>query len=316
MQISARAPAATIRSPWLPQVPGLVRALRLHQWTKNLLVFVPILLAGRLDELPALITTVAAFVALGLIASGSYLINDVRDLPDDRAHWSKRHRALASGQLSVGLALLAAVLLIAAGLAAGALISAATAGFLCLVSAPDALPTPSASSASPYSTGWFSQRSSPCASASASSRPRCDRRPGCWCSPCSCSPRSATRGGMPNSRRRWNGEKPRSPAVDTAPLDAPLVMALGVGAGLGATLIAVLYILDDAFVQTFYGNKAALWALPPVLFLFIARIWIKCQRGEMREHPLDFALKDPAGLALGAAALILFLLAWLGPAWL
>jgi hypothetical protein len=36
----------------------------------------------------------------------------------------------------------------------------------------------------------------------------------------------------------------------------------------------------------------------------------------MREHPLDFALKDPAGLTLGAVALVLFLLAWLGPAWL
>ena len=315
MQISARAPAATIRSPWLPQVPGLVRALRLHQWTKNLLVFVPILLAGRLDELPALITTVTAFVALGLIASGSYLINDVRDLPDDRAHWSKRHRPLASGQLSVGLAMLAAALLIVAGLAAGALISAATAGFLCLYLLLTLAYTFGLKRI-PLLDGLvlatlFTLRLGIGIVAA-------EVRPSPWLlvfsmfmftSLCYARRHAELAQAVERGETEIAGRGYRT-------VDAPLVMALGVGAGLGATLIAVLYILDDAFVQTFYGNKAALWALPPVLFLFIARIWIKCQRGEMREHPLDFALKDPAGLALGAAALILFLLAWLGPAWL
>lgn len=65
-------------------------------------------------------------------------------------------------------------------------------------------------------------------------------------------------------------------------------------------------------MQTFHGNRIALGALPPILFLFVARIWLKCQRNEMPEHALDFALKDPAGLSLAGLALVLFMLAWLG----
>lgn len=315
MHVSVQAPAATIRSPWLPQMPGLVRALRLHQWTKNLLVFVPILLAGRLNDFPPLIMTLAAFVAVGLVASGSYLINDLRDLPDDRAHWSKRHRPLAAGQLSIGLAVLASCLLIAGGLATATLVSAATAGFLSLY----LLLTLA------YSFGLkriplldglvlatlFTLRLGIGIVAA-------EVRPSPWLlvfsmfmftSLCYARRHAELAQAMERGETGIVGRGYRT-------ADAPLVMVMGVGAGLGATLIAVLYILDDAYRQTFYGNKAALWALPPVLFLFLARIWIKCQRSEMQEHPLDFALRDPAGLALAAAALVLFLLAWLGPAWL
>jgi 4-hydroxybenzoate polyprenyltransferase len=311
MDGSAQAPAATLRSPLLPQLRALARALRLHQWAKNLLVFVPILLSGRLFELSPLATTTVAFLALGLVASGSYLINDLRDLDDDRVHRTKRHRPLASGRLSIGLAILAAALLVASGLAAAALVSARVANFLCLylvltlaytfglkrVPLLDGLVLATLftfrlaigiAAADVRASPWLLTFSMFLFTSLSYARRHAELA------------QAAQQGAT-----EINGRGYRTP-------DLPLVLTMGVGAGLGATLIAVLYIIDDAYVQTFYGNKAALWALPPLLFLFVARIWLKCQRNEMPEHPLDFALKDRAALTLAALAFVLFMLAWLG----
>src|SRR6187401_3150769 len=79
---------------------ALVRSLRLHQCAKNLIVFVPLILGGRLTDLDEVFNTVVAFVALTWIASGTYLVNDVRDIAEDRKHWSKRFRPIAAGHLS------------------------------------------------------------------------------------------------------------------------------------------------------------------------------------------------------------------------
>jgi len=78
----------------------LARALRAHQWIKNLLVFVPVLMAHRVTDAPALTAAALAFVAWCLAASGVYLVNDLLDLEADRRHPYKRRRPLASGSLS------------------------------------------------------------------------------------------------------------------------------------------------------------------------------------------------------------------------
>ena len=86
------------------QLRLLVRALRPHQWVKNLLIFVPLVLAHRLADTSALIATTWAAVAFHACASCVYLLNDMLDLEADRAHPKKRLRPLASGNLSLGWA--------------------------------------------------------------------------------------------------------------------------------------------------------------------------------------------------------------------
>ena len=81
--------------------------MRLHQWAKNLLVFVPLLLAGKTESIEAWTACLLGFLALGILASSTYLLNDVLDLPSDRRHWSKRDRALARGDLPVPVAIAA-----------------------------------------------------------------------------------------------------------------------------------------------------------------------------------------------------------------
>src|SRR5690606_25701643 len=98
----------------------LARSLRLHQCVKNVLVFVPLVLSGRFTVPGEAVDTLLAFIALSLVAAGTYILNDIWDVADDRAHWSKKERPIASGRLSAATALAVAVLLVPGGLALAA----------------------------------------------------------------------------------------------------------------------------------------------------------------------------------------------------
>jgi len=78
--------------------------MRLHQWAKNLLIFVPLVLAGKSDNLEAWTSCLLGFLALGILASSTYIANDLWDREHDRQHWSKRERPLARGDLPLSLA--------------------------------------------------------------------------------------------------------------------------------------------------------------------------------------------------------------------
>jgi decaprenyl-phosphate phosphoribosyltransferase len=105
--------------PFPRGVSALVRAARPRQWVKNLLVVAAPLAAGVVDDPDALRAIGAAFVAFTLAASAVYLLNDVRDVEDDRRHPTKRRRPIAAGELSPRVALVAAALGAAASIALG-----------------------------------------------------------------------------------------------------------------------------------------------------------------------------------------------------
>ncbi len=93
-------------------VIGLFRAMRPRQWTKNALVFAGIVFDGQLFLVPSFLRVLAAFVLLCLASSAIYVINDIVDVESDRQHPRKRFRAIASGQLPLPLARIAAVVLV------------------------------------------------------------------------------------------------------------------------------------------------------------------------------------------------------------
>jgi UbiA prenyltransferase family len=112
--------------------PGaaLIRALRPHEWVKNLLVFAGLLFSGKLDEGAQVLDATLAFAAFCAIASAGYLFNDLRDRDLDRRHPDKRRRPIASGALSEGTAGVAAVVLVAVALALGFAVEPAVAGLV------------------------------------------------------------------------------------------------------------------------------------------------------------------------------------------
>src|SRR3954447_12884449 len=95
---------------------GLVRSCRPRQWIKNLLVFAAPGAAGVLTQRDALLRTLLAFVVFCLVASGTYMLNDLIDRDADRLHPKKQNRPIAAGTVSSGQAIVACVVLLAAGL--------------------------------------------------------------------------------------------------------------------------------------------------------------------------------------------------------
>ena len=85
------------------QALALVRALRVHQWVKNLLVFVPVVLDHKLFSADTMAKSATAFAAFCCAASSAYILNDLLDLEADRRHPTKRHRPFAAGTLSPAL---------------------------------------------------------------------------------------------------------------------------------------------------------------------------------------------------------------------
>ncbi len=92
-----------------------VRSLRIYQWVKNLLVFVPLLTSHNFSSWPLILQSFIAFIAFSMVASAGYLVNDLFDIDGDRVHPRKRDRPIASGDFSIPHAILLAVAFFVAG---------------------------------------------------------------------------------------------------------------------------------------------------------------------------------------------------------
>jgi len=95
-----------------------MKLMRVHQWSKNTLIFVPFFLDQRFSDLQAIYTIFLAFLAMSLLASATYIVNDILDLQADRLNAVKKQRALASGAVSLknGVLTIGFLLLIVASL--------------------------------------------------------------------------------------------------------------------------------------------------------------------------------------------------------
>lgn len=97
----------------MPPIKPYIILLRPHQYLKNLFIFAPLFFGGKIYQLEPLLATVLAFVSFSLVASSIYILNDYKDIDEDRAHPVKKFRPLASGevQLAAAFTLMAALLL-------------------------------------------------------------------------------------------------------------------------------------------------------------------------------------------------------------
>lgn len=274
------------------------KALRLHQWAKNALVFVPILLGGRALDAAAWSSGLLMFLALGVLASSTYLVNDLVDLADDRRHWSKRTRPLAAGTLPIGRALAAVPLGAtaafglawlaggAAGLAFAGLYLAVTLAYslrlkrepILDVTVLAALFTVRiAAGVAVTGVAWSA-----------------------WLLAFSMllflSLSLAKRHTEAVRMQRHGATAARGYVA----ADAPILLALGVASATASIVLLVLYLIEEAFKAGFYAAPQMLWALPVVLFLWLGRIWLLCGRGQLHDDPVSFALRDRVSLGHGA----------------
>jgi 4-hydroxybenzoate polyprenyltransferase len=297
-------PTATERSlagTWL-------RAVRLHHWSKNLFVFVPILLGHVYDDLSKVLAAGSAFLILGVLVSAGYLINDVADLSADRQHESKRHRPIASGRISTSAGITVAVAMIVVAFIAAIALSRdfavlLLAYFLLTVSyslwlkrialidvaaIATMLTLRIAAGGAAIGIGqspWLLSFSTAFFLSLALAKRHCEIRQAAWS------------GGGAIAGRGFHAD------------DWPLTLAFGVGASLISILIMLLYLANDAAPSGFYPHQGRLYVVPAAVLIWLMRVWLFSHRRELHDDPVVFALKDPASLACGAIAAAAFVLA-------
>jgi len=292
---NARASAHVARefepsAPLGRRIGAWLRALRLYQWVKNVLVFVAPVAAHRIFEPETLSTALLAFVAFGLAASGIYLINDLLDLNSDRRHPRKRNRPFASGTLPLAGGFVVAPLLLLAALWVSAtlgvpFILSLVAYLVCTIT---------------YSV-WLKRKTFIDVALLAALYTL--RVVG-----------GAMATGLDLSfwliavcaygflglalLKRYSELRElelagRATAAGRGYVteDLPVVLALGVGSSLVATLVTALYI-ESYPSQALYSNPQALWALVGLMLLAIGRMWLIAGRGGMHDDPIVFVVRD------------------------
>lgn len=274
------------------------RSVRLHQWAKNLLIFVPLVLGGKAGDPSAWITAILGFVALGFVASASYIINDLWDLPSDRQHWSKKTRPLASGDLSIRSGIIMTIMGLMIGFGIAAYIGLAAFAMLGLYMVVTLS----------YSFFW---KRIPILDVFVIAGLFTIRLAfGIVLSSVLLSPWLLVFSMfvfLSLSLAKRHTEVLRLVQYEVEDMsgrgyrksDTPITLSIGLASMMGSVLIMILYLIEDAFPRNLYSNPEFLWVVPSVLFLFLGRVWLLSQRGELHDDPVAFALKDRVSLFLG-----------------
>lgn len=284
--------------PSPPRPQAWLKALRPHQWLKNLLVFVPLLTAHRFLEAQAVADALLAFAAFSLCASGVYVLNDLLDLGADRRHPRKRHRPFAAGRLPLLHGLFAGPLLTLCGLAVALASSPAFAAVLLgyyvltlgyslhlkrivmldvvLLAGLYTLRIIGGTVAIGAELSFWLLAFSMFIFLSLALLKRY----------------TELHAVLARGKTRANG---RGYAVE----DLPLLQSLGAAAGYCAVLVMALYINSPDSVEL-YRNPKLLWFICPVLLYWVSRAWVIAHRGTMHDDPIVFAATDRASQIVAA----------------
>ena len=280
------------------------KALRVHQWLKNLLLFVPLLAAHQFSNAQSLGILVIAFISFSLCASSIYIINDLLDLESDRSHPRKQLRPFASAKLSLLQGVFVTPLLIAASFLIGTivgldfLIVLLVYLFLTVIysfSLKRLLLVDCLTLATLYTMRIIAGAVAVSVSLSF------------WLLAFSIfiflSLALVKRYTelLVQSREGKNSAHSRGYLVT----DAQLLQALGVSSGYISTLVIVLYLRSENVILL-YAQPLAIWLIIPLLLFWVSWVWLKSSRGEMHDDPIVFAAKDKTSLSV--AAVIAFVL--------
>jgi 4-hydroxybenzoate polyprenyltransferase/phosphoserine phosphatase len=278
-----------------------LRAMRLYQWVKNVLVFLPLVLAHQLMNPALLLKTVLAFVAFGLCASSAYLFNDLLDLDADRRHPRKRRRPFASGALGAASGLRAALafVLVAGAIACwvGPLFAGVLACYYLLTMSYSFYLKRIVLVDVMLLSGLYTMRIlAGCAAALIA--------PSFWLLAFSTFVFLCL---AIVKRYSEIDQAQRSGKADVAgrgyqPGDLQLLSSLGAAAGYAAVMVLALYINSEQSIQL-YRHPHALWAICPMLLFWISRVLLLTHRGRMHDDPIVFAIKDRVSLIIALLVL-------------
>lgn len=300
-----------------------LRAIRLHQWAKNTLIFLPLLLA-HVRAVGPVVASLLAFLSFGLAASATYIFNDLLDLEADRHHPRKRSRPFAAGDLSPIAGAVTVLLFLALSLALALLLPRVLTAL---------------SPQFPWNgQGRFIEWLVLYAISTAAYSLRLKRMVLVDVIVLACLytirilAGSAAAGVMVSPwlaafsiffflslafvKRFSELESMGLHSDPSEPLavkgrnyrvsDLEQLRSFGTASGYASVVVFALYI-GNVVAQNLYSHYARLWLLVPVLLLWLSRLWLKASRGELEEDPVVYAITDRRSLQLGVVVLAIVL---------
>lgn len=285
---------------------SLLKAIRLHQWIKNILIFVPLVLA-HVFRLPKLADAALAFLSFSLCASATYILNDLLDIEADRRHPKKRLRPFAAGDLSVfgGIALVA--VLLAASFTGAAFLSREYLAWLLVylfttlayslrlkrVALVDVL----------VLSGLYTLRLLAGAAAV-----RVPISP--WFAAFAVflflSLAIVKRFSELQNVRVRNGSLANGRGYLLS--DIEQLRSFGTVSGMAAVVIFTRYI-SGGDTTGLYRHPSRMWLIVPLLIWWIFRVWLLASRGELDEDPVIFAVTDRMSLLIWMCVAVIAVLA-------
>lgn len=286
-------------------LPELVRAMRPHQWVKNILVFVPILTAHALGEMSAWIGGLLMFAAFCCTASAIYLINDLLDLKADRAHPRKRLRPFARGAvpLPAGIAGAAVLLLIGLGLAAlghvawvACAYAAMSIGYsvilkqlplvdVFMLAALYTIRLYGGGEATGHHLSLWLLGFSSFLFLSLALLKRVEEFMSV-----------ANAGGSKAARRGYTAA------------DVPILQLFGVASAFASAIVLALFVQAEATAQV-YRSPSLLWLVVPLMLFWQCRMWLSGARGYMHHDPIVYAARDRVSWTIGGAVAVVLIAA-------
>jgi 4-hydroxybenzoate polyprenyltransferase len=284
---------------------AVAKAVRAHQWAKNVLVFLPLLLSHEIS-FKTLLPAIIAFACFSFIASANYIVNDLLDIESDRRHLKKRFRPFASGDLPVFTGIAVALLLVASACALLPLLPLEFALWLLLY----------AVTTSAYSlylkrvplvdvlvlSGLYTLRMLAGGAAT-------DTLISPWLASFAIflflSLAMVKRFSELTNLQERGLSTPHGRGYMVSDLEQ--IRSFATASATASVVVFALYI-SRPDVDALYQHYSRLWLIVPLMLFWLYRVLLLAARGEMDEDPVIFALRDKASLAIGAGiALIAFL---------
>ncbi len=297
-----------------------IKAIRLHQWAKNVLIVLPLLLAHA--WIPGLVAGAAvAFLSFGLCASATYIVNDLLDLEADRQHPRKRRRPFASGDLSALSGVLVVVLFLAASLALA-------------LSLPHIVTAVSPELVSPLKPHYFllwlgvylvttlaySLRLKRSVlvdvivlsglytiriiAGSAATGVAVSTWLGSFSIFFFLSLALVKRFAELENLRERGGVSAGGRGYNIS--DIEQLRSFGAASGFASVVVLTLY-FSTLEAAELYHHTRRLWLLVPILLLWIMRLWLQASRGQLNEDPVVYAITDKRSLFLGLVVVAIVL---------
>ena len=281
-----------------------LRALRIHQWLKNLLLFVPLLTAHQVSNIQSLTSLLIAFISFSLCASSVYITNDLLDLESDRRHPRKKYRMFASAKLPITIGLAIATLFISLSIALGVIVGTEFLIMLLMyllltIAYSLVLKRLVFLDCLTLATLYTIRIIAGTAATSLS--------PSFWLLAFSVFIFLSLALVKRYAELIVQLKAGESTTYGRGYLvtDASLLQTLGVSSGYISVLVVALYLRSDEVISL-YEQPMAIWFVLPILLFWVSWVWLKAARGEMHDDPIVFAITDKVSLYVASLTAILF----------